>query len=143
MEPYDEESISGDDTIIRRVNPRQHVVPDHNSGGQRVSSKLFSPSSGPNGGMSVDLLGLIKQSGVEPKQFVTTPEFTGSVAFAASSARDCGLWIGFNPTEHNPYHGEVWRPPPPCGNFSKGQKRTLMSSSSWFVELAGVTIPER
>jgi len=143
MDPYDEDEISNEDIIIRRVNPNEHIVPDHNTGGERISSKLFSPSSDHNGGMSVDLLKLMDENGVNAHEFVTTPVFTGSVAFSADAARSCGLWIGFHPLENNPYHGEVWRPPPPCGRFSKGQKRALMKSSTWFVELEGVTIPEK
>ncbi|MEW8385339.1 MAG: hypothetical protein AB2704_26060 [Candidatus Thiodiazotropha taylori] len=140
VEPYDEPNIQGNDSIIRRVNPNQHVVPDENTGGQRLSSKLFTPSSGQNGGMSIDIPTLIEQAGLDPHIFVTTPVFTGSVQFTAEDARSVDLQIGFDPLEDNPYHGEVWGTRDnPC-KFTNRQKRKLKEASEWFVELPGVDI---
>lgn len=142
MDPYDEADIANDAPIIRRVNPDQHVVPDHNTGRERISSKLFSPSSEPNGGMSVDFPHLMDRDGVDVADFVTTPVFSGSVSFPASAAREQDLWIGYEPIDGNPYHGEVWRPPPPTHRFTNTQKKALMQASEWFVELDGVDIPD-
>jgi hypothetical protein len=146
VEPYDEKDIKDDDVIIRRVDPAQHVVPDENTGGQRTSSKLFTPSSGPNAGMSIDVLKLMDNDGIDPKEFVTTPKYTGSISFMASAAREVDLRIGYDPIkdmagfDDNPYHGEVWASGPNLKKFKSNQKRALASASSWFVELPGVEI---
>lgn len=145
-EPYDEPDIEDEDIIIRRVNPEQHIVPDENTGCQRTSSKLFTPSSEVNGGMSVDILKLIEQSGIDAKKFVTTPVYTASVCFEASATRTAGLRIGYDPikdvpnVDDNPYHGEVWGPKGRPNKFSRRQKRALVEASEWFVELPGVEI---
>jgi hypothetical protein len=140
MEPYDDPEISDQDRIIRRLNPAQHIVPDHNTGRDRVSSKLFSPSSEPNGGMSVDFPKLMERDGVVVEEFVTTPVFTGSVVFPAWAVRSVDLWVGYEPISGNPYHGEVWRVPP-ARNFTNAQKKALMRASEWFVEIPGADIP--
>ena len=101
MEPYDEDQIGADDTVIRRIDPEQHVVWDDNLDCKRVSSKAFSPSSEPNGGMSVDIESLIVQAGEDPKEYVTTPKYTGSVAFSAGAARDLRLRVGYHPVPEN------------------------------------------
>ena len=146
VEPYDEPQINDDDHIIRRVNPVHHVVPDENTGRDRTSSKLFTPSSGPKDGMSVDILKLIEADEIDAVEFVTTPVFTGSVYFPAGSARKAGLRIGYDPivdvpgVENNPYHGEVWGPEDKPNKFNRTQKRALAEASQWFVELPGVDI---
>lgn len=139
IEPYDENQIEADDTIIRRINPVQHLVDNHNTGTKRVSTKAFSPSSEENGGMSVDIEKLILEDGQEPKQFVTTPTFTGSVSFSAKEIRDLNLRIGYDPRPENPYHGEVWGERRP-NRFSKGQKNTLLSTAKWYVKLDNVEL---
>jgi hypothetical protein len=145
-EPYDEPDIRDEDIIIRRVNPEQHIVPDENTGGQRTSSKLFTPSSEVNGGMSVDILKLIEQSVIDAKKFVTTPVYICSVCFKAGAARTAGLRVGYDPIKDvpnvvdNPYHGEVWGPEGKPNKFSRGQKRALVEASEWFVDLPGVAI---
>jgi len=139
MEPYDENEISAGDVIIRRINPRQHVVWDENRSCSRISSKAFSPSSGPNDGMSVDIEQLMLSDGVDPRQYVTTPVFTGSVAFSAGSARALGLLVGYDPLPTNPYYGEVWGGSRP-NRLSQRQKKGLAEASRWYVELDGVDI---
>lgn len=146
VEPYDEPNIEDDDDIIRRVNPDQHVYFNENTGEQRISTKLFSPSSKPKGGMSVDILKLIVNNGVDAKEFVTTPVFTGSVCFKANAARTVGLIIGYDPilgipnVEDNPYHGEVWRADGKLNKFTRMQQKALIDASDWFVGLPGVEI---
>lgn len=139
MEPYDEPEIVDADTLIRRVNPKEHIVPDKNRGGDRISSKLFSASPG----MSVDILKLIEQEGIDAREFVTTPVFTGAVAFCAGIARSVGLRVGYEPIinqpplPNNPYHGEVW-----CEvgstRLKKTQVNAIWDACDWFVELPGV-----
>ena len=146
-EPYNDTNIKAGDIIIRRINPKQHKVFDHNRNCYRISTKAYSPSSGPNGGMSVDIEALIVRAGKDPKKFVTTPVYTGSVAFSAGQVRGLDLLIGHTPKPDNPYHGDVWankssgrfsdsqkRP------FSGSQKRSLLNAAKWYVELPGVCI---
>ena len=146
IEPYDEDDISDEDGVIRRVNPEHHIVPDENTGAYRTSSKLFTPSSGDGDGMSVDIFKLIEAAEIDAKEFVTTPVFTGSVIFSAGAAREKGLRIGYDPItgvagiEDNPFHGEVWGGEARPNRFSKGQKKALAAASRWFVELEGVEI---
>jgi hypothetical protein len=137
--PYDDPNIGNEEVLIRQINFEQHVVPDENTSGQRISSKAYSPSSEPNGGMSVDILGLMESDGIDSKEFVTTPVFTGSVAFKANVARDLDLLVGSEPIKDNPYHGEVWGARRP-NRFSPNQKRRLQAASEWFVEIPGVAI---
>ncbi len=139
MEPYDEERIGADDTIIRRINPEQHIVWDNNRACNRVSSKVFSPSSGLNGGMSVDIEKLIVAGGEIPQEYVTDPVFIGSVSFSAGAARNLSLRVGYDPLPDNPYHGEVWGSSS-ANRFSRSQKKGLGQVSTWYVEIQGVEI---
>lgn len=139
VEPYDEENIKAGDTIIRRINPRQHVIWDENRNQYRVSSAAYSKSSEQNGGMSVDIEALILAGGENPKRYVSTPVFTGSVAFAAEQIRQLKLMIGYAPIPDNPYHGEVWMRTP-SRRFSHYQKKGLVNAARWYVELPGVHI---
>jgi len=119
----------------RRVNPDQHVVPNENTGGLRTSSKLFTPSSHDNGGMSVDILKLIENAGLNAQEFVTTPVYSGSVSLKANAAFTAGLRIGYDPKnddpnlEDNPYHGEVWGPHDKPNKFTRRHKRALVEAS--------------
>lgn len=136
--PYDENDIGSDELIIRRISA-QYVVPNENTGGLRLSSMAFQPSSGLNSGMSVDVETLIVKSGLDPKNYVKTPVFTGAVAFSAGDVRALNLMVGYDPLEENPYHGEVWGNTKP-NHFSGSQKKGLRQVSKWYVELPDVDI---
>lgn len=139
VEPYDDPEISDADDVVRRVNPVEHVVPDQNSGGRRLSTKAFSESSSGSQGMSVDLPKMIEEAGVDVETFVTTPVYTGSVKIRARSIRDQDLSVGKEPLIENPYHGEVWRIGA-ARRFTNGQKKRLRESACWFVEIEGVNV---
>ncbi|MEM1141427.1 MAG: hypothetical protein AAGI88_02485 [Pseudomonadota bacterium] len=140
VEPYDEEEIVDDDVIVRRVDPEQHVIWDSNTNRNRISSKLYSKSSGVNGGMSVDIERLIIHAGIEPAKFVTTPKHVGSVWFTAQDVRAFDLMVGYDPIENvaglqdNPFHGEVWTRRP-SRRFSNQQRRGLAGAAEWYVQL--------
>jgi hypothetical protein len=144
-EPYDEPAISGDDRIIRRINPKFHVVQDKNFNDTRISTQAFKPSND-GGGLSVDIEKLIVADGKNPKEWVITGPFTGAVSFRASDARSLGLKVGFDPIKghatlpDNPYHGAVWGPDPKPHRISEGLQRKLLRASTWYVEIAGVAI---
>jgi hypothetical protein len=133
--PHDHEGILPNDGIIRRVSTQQIVDDPKVVGGRRISSSfLFKPSSGENGGLSVDLQGLIEEAGLDAKAFVTTPRWTGSVRFEAYQLREEGFKVGYDPLKDNPYHGEVW------GNFSKAKGKKLLQLCSWFVPIENTSI---
>lgn len=134
IDPYDEVKINAEDTIIRRINPHQHVIWDDNKKKHRISSKAFNKSSGLKAGMSVDIENLINRAGKDPRIYVKTPVFIGSVAFLARDIRALELWIGYDPVPDNPYHGEVWTKVEKK-SFTETQKKGLANSARWYVEL--------
>lgn len=146
VDPYDEPGIKNDDTVIRRVS-QYHIVPDKNGAEPRLrlSSAAFNKSEGPRAGMSVDLEKLMVDDGVDPREFVITPVFTGAVSFSAGSARDLDLIIGYEPVKDdpnqpdNPYHGEVWRKEE-AKKFTNSQTKGLQRSAEWYVPLDGVDV---
>lgn len=141
-EPYDEEKIKGTDIVIRRV-PNQQIVWDENSRRQRVSSALYSKSSGLRAGMSVDIEELILRDGLRPTEYVITPDFQGAVAFCAAQIRSLDLIVGYDPIVNdpsipdNPYHGEVWRRDE-ARRFTGAQQKGLVEAAVWYVEIDGV-----
>lgn len=150
-EPHDDPFIGADDRVIRRIDGAEHIVHDKNTGESRVSSKAYKASSGPHGGMSVDIEALILESGLNPKHFVTNPKFTGSVYFHARDVRALGLWVGKDPiapsatNPGNPYHGEVWRVEQVAAvfetrRFTGSQQNSLMKLAAWYVEIPGVSL---
>ena len=145
VDPYDERGIGANDEIIRRINPVYHVVWDKNRQRNRISSIAFNKSSGPHNGMSVDVEALMIAVGVDPKVFVTTPVYTGSVAFPAGAIRALDLWIGYEPIKDvagvvdNPYHAEVWTKEAKR-SFSEAQKSGLARLARWYVEIPEVDI---
>lgn len=140
VNPYDDATIVADDTIIRRINPVYHVVWDENRSRYRVSTKAYSPSSEPLGGMSVDIEKSILAAGLEGSEFVTNPTFTGSVAFPAGRVRNLGLLVGYDPIFENLHHGEVWSAGMRPNRFSDQQKKGLAAVATWYVELPDVDI---
>ena len=71
IDPYDEEEICADGTIIRRINPAQHVIWDENRQRNRIASKAYNKSSGLTEGMSIDVESLMVDAKVDPRAFVT------------------------------------------------------------------------
>jgi hypothetical protein len=135
--PHDHSEISNNDEVIRRISQQQTVL---DKDGQRIiSSMAYKASSGKNGGMSVDLKQLIEKDGLDPKDYVTTPRWMGSVLFKVSELRAMEFKVGYNPIEPpspdpNPYHGEVW------GRFSGSQTRRLKTLAVWFVPIPNVNL---
>lgn len=116
--------------MIRRISPRQ-IVDD--KGVRRLSSLAFKPSSGPNGGISIDLETQIREAGLDPVGYVTTPRWMGSVVFSAYTVREAGMKVGYHPVEGNPFHGEIWGPFP--------KPAVLAAMAQWYVQIDGVALP--
>jgi hypothetical protein len=126
--------ILANDGIIRRVSHQQTTPDEKVVGGWRISSMVFKASSGPNGGMSIDLQTQIEEAGLDAREYVTNPKWVGSIRFQAGELRGEGFQVGYDPLPDNPYHGEVW------GNFSKSQQARLRAICIWFVPIDGVAI---
>ncbi|UYY60135.1 hypothetical protein [Sphingomonas sp. S2-65] len=135
--PHDHTDIDDADVVIRRISELQ--VSRDKDGKRRISSLAYQ-GSGSNGGMSVDVLPFVVADGRDPREWVTTPRWIGSVKFSAGFLRGLSLKVGYNPIPEvdglpaNPYHGEVW------GISSKGQKNALKRAAEWFVEIDGVEV---
>ena len=85
--------------------------------------------------MSVDLERQLREGGVDPEKFVTTPLWTGSVKLVVEDVRVESLQVGSHPLPpQNPYHGEVW------GIVTKDQQRKLQAKAEWFVAIPGVQV---
>jgi hypothetical protein len=131
--PHDHSQIAQDDRIIRRISD-YHVVPDSKApSGRRISTAAYQESSGGCGGMSVDLERSIICAGIDPRAFVTTPQFMGSVWFTAGCLRSERLQVGFDPLPQNAHHGEVW-------GVKDKHKRKLQKAAAWFVPIPGVDL---
>lgn len=135
--PYDDDRIDDDDHLIRRIDYLHHVVEDKNDGRYRISTKAFSQSSTPPGGMSVDIEKLIVARGEKPCDYVISPPHIGAVYFRAGDAREADLQIGVTPLPHNPCHGDVWNKSG-SNNFTRRQKVALLEMAKWLVEIGGV-----
>lgn len=133
VEPHDHVGIQAEDGILRRVS-RQLVVFDPKIGRERLSSMAFKASTGSNAGMSVDLQRQIEEVGLDAHLYVTTPQWVGSLRFAAGALRSEDFLVGFDPLPDNPHHGEVW------GIFSKLKQKRLCELCQWFVPIDGVSI---
>ena len=146
VEPYDEEEISAADLIIRRV-PEHQIVWDENGEAprRRISTGLYSKSSGPKEGMSVVVEALIQKDELNPREYVITPDFQGAVSFTAESIRALDLMVGYHPIEDvpnvpdNPYHGEVWRKEE-ARKFTGTQEKGLRTAAQWYVKIEGVDL---
>lgn len=131
--PHDHPEIAADDKAIRRISPEFHIV-SNEDGARKVSTMAFQPSTDAYSGLSIDLEKQIIEADLDPKVFVTSPQFVGSVWFAVRAIRAEGLQVGSDPRPDNPHHGEVW------GSFTKGKKRKLLSLAEWYVAINGVTL---
>jgi hypothetical protein len=145
--PHDHQEIEDNFELIRRISDQQIVT---DATGRRIASSLaYKASSGANGGMSVDVKDLIEGDRKDPKIYVTTPKWIGSVLFKVSDLRKLGFKVGYDPIPEpaaNPYHGQVW------GTFSKDKRDSsgqttergtiseLQALAVWFVPIENVSL---
>lgn len=130
--PHDHEGILPEDGMIRRIS-REHVIIDPKIQGERLSSAAFNPSSGLNGGMSIDLQKQIEEAELDARIFVTSQAWPGSILFKADQLRAEGFLVGYDPVTGNPYHGQVW------GNFTRAKVKKLRCLCVWFVQIENVS----
>jgi len=126
--PHDHDEIANQSGVIRRIS--DHYLTPGPNGKRQVSTMALQPSSGKNGGVSVDLEQSILDAGLDVKTHVTSPQFLGSIRFITGDLRAEGLLVGYDPIPGNDHHGEVW------GNTSRKKRRDLLKKASWFVPIA-------
>lgn len=131
--PHDHDGIKNGDGVIRRISP-QFVVFDPKVGCNKISTMALNPSTGLNGGLSVDLESEIEQAGLDAKEFVMNPPWIGSIRFDAGQLRAEEFKVGYDPLPDNPHHGEVW------GNFTRSKQKKLLKLGQWFLEIEGVAL---
>jgi hypothetical protein len=129
--PHDHEEIHDEDFVIRRVSEKQ-IVPDKNTGRRRISTLLYKDQD--NNGLSIDLKKLIESKDLDPKKYVTTPRWIGSVLLPVQGVRHLGCKVGFNPLDDNPYHGEIW------GASTKKIAKKLSALAHWFVPINDIDL---
>lgn len=141
VEPHDHPEILASDLLIRGIPP-EHVIPDENRGGMRISSAAVQPSSrGRYPGMSVDHERSALEAGSGPSALALRTPFAGSIAFSAGSIRALTLRPGAEPLADNPFHCEVWGPDPTPHKFTGGQKNKILAAAIWYVRIDGAKLP--
>lgn len=93
--------------------------------------------------MSVDVLALMQEAGIDARAFVTNPKFTGAVKLPVNAVRSKQMQVGLDPIPDNPYHAEVWSVNGKPNRFSKSQKDALLAACSWFVAIPDVRLLQR
>lgn len=139
VQPHNHPSLDGDARLIRRVH-EDWVVPDGNTGGQRLSSAIFKHDPRQGRHLSFDSENCITAKGVDPAVYVTTPKWFGSLILSVSALRSTDKaqkpedeWrIGMIPVEGNDCHAGLW------GKISEGQSKSLQRLSEWLVEIPDV-----
>jgi hypothetical protein len=132
--PHDHEGIGDDWIVIRRIYVGW--LKDSTDGLIGVSTASFTESSEPPRGMSIDILNLIDDAGIDAKAYVTSlTNYPYAASFRVGDLRALGLKVGFDPLKErapypaNPFHGEVWGIGP-----SRGSKNELRKIAKWFVQ---------
>ena len=123
--PHDGGQISREDWVVRQVSS-EWIVPDPKfPQGQRLTSVVWEPSSGLNGGLSVNLESLILEQGIRSESFLISQRYPASIKMNLGLIRDYGFLIGFDPINNdaelpdNPCHCQIW------GVSTKGKQNQL------------------
>lgn len=132
--PHNHGGILDSHFVLRHTVP--HDLHPDEGGGQRVSSGAYSASSGPSGGMSVDIESWMIEDGLDILNYVTDPAH-GAKRLNVGELRNAGFMVGWDPvTEYpeNPHHGQVW------GNFNGSKnKRRIMALAETVKKVKGET----
>lgn len=132
VQPHDDHDIRDDDGLLRYVDPANHLAPDKNTGGWRISSGLFSESSYPGGGVSVDLERPMVEETGSNMTGLRNPAF-GIVRLITGDMRNkLGLKVGSDPKDDNPYHANVW------GTKNKKKKRGILAMADTIKKPEGI-----
>jgi hypothetical protein len=122
MPPVDDATIADDTQCYRRITPHQ-LVPDDNTGCQRVSSGAFD-----NEDLSVALGDKIEEDDRTPGSVLVNYPGEYLVSFTAGVARAVAQIIYREPEPDEPAHGIVF------GKKKKSVKRALHDACAWVVQ---------
>jgi hypothetical protein len=118
--PDDLEKIPDSAGLLRRVHP-DHIVPDHNTGRQRLSSGAFSDPR-----MSVDVEPMLMAKGLDWRFSIADPYTEYSlVRLNAGVVRAHGQTIEHAPLPTNDCHAEV------VGKKSGAVRKALRIAAEW------------
>lgn len=113
--PHDHPGILDGHFVIRHIHPQ-----DVKELG-RVPSGVYTASSGPHGGMSVDIGDWMVADGLEPLHYLRNAS-EGATRLPVGALRRLGYQVGWDPLPENPHHGEVW------GNFNGSKRKRAVAA---------------
>lgn len=125
-DPYEDDATISDDAQLWRRIPPNHILPDKNRGGLRISSAAFDNHH--NGTpMSVVLGDDVVASGRDPSSIIA-----GHVGFCLASvtaglARSLNQGIARHPLPEEPAHGEVF------GKKTRAVRKQFSREAVWIV----------
>lgn len=121
----DDPSVRDEAELLRRIPP-EHVVPDQNQGGIRISSAAFTDH--PNGSpMSVVLAEVLAGTGRSSQDVLVGLQGFALAMITAGLARECHQGIAREPLEDEPAHGVVF------GRKTRAVMRGLASAARWVI----------
>jgi hypothetical protein len=121
----DDNTISDDEQLWRRINP-VWFVPDDNRGGLRPSSAAFDDSKD-GSPLSVLLASVVRSTGRNAADVLSGFNKYALASFAAGAARSCGQGVDRTPLEDEPAHASVF------GRKTKPVKRHLANAAQWVI----------
>jgi len=121
----DDATIGGDAELWRRIPP-EHVVPDNNQGGRRISSAAFC--NHPNGTpMSVVLGQMVLEADRDADSVIAGHNNYCLASITAGLARELQQGITRSPLSEEPAHAEVF------GNKSRSVRRRFAKEATWVI----------
>jgi len=120
----DDETISNQDEVWRRIRPDQLVRDDNRGGIIRPSTSAFNNSSD-GSGMSDSLAGAARAAGLTPHYVIERYPGYSVAALAMAMLRENGQGVIRKPTDDDPHHVEV------NGDKPKKIQRIFATSATW------------
>jgi len=117
---FDDPNIPDEERLFRRIN-LAHIV-EKDDGRSKVSSAAFRDLK-----LSVNLEGLMRAAGREPKDSLKDHPNDLLMSIAAGVCRRNGQSVGPDPTPEEPAHGYAF------GKKSNAIKKALRDAAGWIV----------
>jgi hypothetical protein len=128
----DDPTIPDDEPLWRRI-PKEHLIPDENIRGIRISSAAFSNDSGGQV-MSVMLASMMATHGCGTEKALVGHATFGLAVISAKDARDRKQVIVREPLDGEPAHAVV------AGKKSPSTRKALTAAARWLVPPPGSVI---
>lgn len=127
----DDTTIPGSEILLRRIHPEQ--IDDNPA--ELPTSAAFENGNDESGNktsmMSVALLSVLKNNGLEPENLLQGYDGWGLVSLKADDFREESQKIVRDPTPEEPWHAHV------VGTKGKSRRRRLRNKSLWVVNPNG------